>query len=231
MGTDKLLDISNKNFKYVRDSGFYKFKYMDSWCLEYSKFLKNEVNVKQSKRNSSQRTYKSYSKGAIIYAKLGINVGNEFSGNHFCIVLNKNDTIFNPILTVVPLTSSSSKFNVKIEEEILQLATKILYKQAKIIADKLIHHVDEINKSENPNDPHLLKVNKELQEESEQIFKVYDRYERYKNKSTYANILNITSISKERITKINSYDPIGEMVYSENTINKIDKSIKNRFLN
>ncbi|MDM6433808.1 type II toxin-antitoxin system PemK/MazF family toxin, partial [Staphylococcus aureus] len=67
------------------------------------------------------KSYTRYKKGTIIYVKLGVNVGREFSGNHFCMVLNNHDSNKNPILTVVPLTSSRSKFNVHIEEDLLPL--------------------------------------------------------------------------------------------------------------
>lgn len=231
MDREKLLHFSNKNFKFVQDSNFKKYKYMDSWCFEYSKFLRNEVNERKGNDKSKKKYYKSYKKGTIIYAKLGINIGREFSGNHFCVVLNKKDSNLNPILTIVPLTSSSTRYNIEIKEEILQLATTLLYKQSKIIADKLIEQITQIEASENPNDPHLLKVTKQLENESNQLLKVYDRYERYRDTKTYANILNITTISKDRITKINNFDPSGEMIYSQDTMNKIDGSISNRFLN
>lgn len=231
MEREELLRVSNKNFKFVQDSGMKKYRYMDSWCFEYSKFLRNEVNVRKDNDKSKKKNYKSYKKGTIIYAKLGINIGREFSGNHFCVVLNKKDSSLNPILTVVPLTSSSTRYNIEIKEELLQLATTLLYKQSKAIADKLIEQIRQIEESENPDDPHLLKVTKQLEDESNQLFKVFDRYERYRDTKTYANILNITTISKDRISKINTFDPSGEMIYSQDTMSKIDKSISNRFLN
>ncbi|SUL38201.1 pemK-like family protein [Staphylococcus aureus] len=46
-------------------------------------------------------------------------------------------------------------------------------------------------------------------------------------KKTYANVLNITTISKDRISKINRYDPAGEISYSKETVDKIENSIKN----
>ncbi|PCF77660.1 type II toxin-antitoxin system PemK/MazF family toxin [Staphylococcus delphini] len=217
--------ISNKNFKYVQDTNLKKYQYMDSWCFEYSKFLRNEVNNTKSSR---RKTYKKYAKGTIVYAKLGINIGREFSGNHFCMVLNKSDSVNNPILTVIPLTSSSTRFNIKINEGILQLATNILDKQAKILANKVLLTAENIIES---GDPSLVKTGKQLERETEELIKVCERYERYRSTDTYANVLNITSISKDRITKMNDYDPSGEMTYSEETIKRIDESIKNRFLN
>ncbi|UXS75028.1 type II toxin-antitoxin system PemK/MazF family toxin [Staphylococcus chromogenes] len=225
MEREELLRISNKNFKYVQDSNLKKYQYMDSWCFEYSKFLRNEVN---NTKSGGRKKYKKYSKGTIVYAKLGINIGREFSGNHFCMVLNKTDSVNNPILTVIPLTSSSTRFNIKINEGLLQLATNILYNQAKTLAHKVLVTAENIIES---GDPSLVETGKHLECETEKLMKVCERYERYRSTDTFANILNITSISKERITKINDYDPSGEMTYSEETIKRIDESIKNRFLN
>lgn len=220
------------NFRKTKDSNMYKFKYMHKWCLEYSKFLIDEVRYKRNiKTNPNlKKKYKKYKKGSIVYAKLGINIGNEFSGNHFCIVLNKKDTIYNPIITVIPLTSSDTKHNILIKENILQVATSVLHKQAKTIADELLMHSKKIHEIDGERSQELIDISNNIEEKSKKLFKVYDRYERYENHRTYANILNITTISKDRITKINKYDPSGEMSYSEDTIKIIDEKIKNRFL-
>lgn len=229
MDHEKLLNTAKKNFSYVQKSELYKFKYMNSWCFEYSKFLKNEVNTVKS--NSDKKKFKRYPKGTIIYVKLGINIGNEFSGNHFCMVLNKKDSEINPVLTVIPLTSSRTRFNVKIDEDILPLAKEAVSKKGKIVTNKLRKNIEQILDSKNPNDSHLLKENRYLNDEIKKLTKVMNRYDRFKDTKTYANILNITTVSKFRISKINSYDPAGEMRYSEATLNKIDSSFKNRFLN
>ncbi|WRN44715.1 type II toxin-antitoxin system PemK/MazF family toxin [Staphylococcus aureus] len=82
------------------------------------------------------KSYTRYKKGTIIYVKLGVNVGREFSGNHFCMVLNNHDSNKNPILTVVPLTSSRSKFNVHIEEDLLPLVLEKMDVTGKDLAKK-----------------------------------------------------------------------------------------------
>lgn len=46
-----------------------------------------------------------YSRGEIIKANLGYNIGNELGGLHYCIVLNKYDNTKNGTLNVIPLTS------------------------------------------------------------------------------------------------------------------------------
>lgn len=219
------LEAAVNNFKKIQNSGIYKFKYMNSWCFEYSDFLLDEVRL--LKENKS---YTRYKKGAIIYVKLGVNVGREFSGNHFCMVLNNHDSNKNPILTVVPLTSSRSKFNVHIEEDLLPLVLEKMDVTGKDLAKKIMNNLEKVSKAENPYDQKLLDENKSLNDEFKNYSKVRKRYERFKYKKTYANVLNITTISKDRISKINRYDPAGEISYSKETVDKIENSIKNRFL-
>ncbi|MBD1779520.1 hypothetical protein H8G44_14530, partial [Staphylococcus aureus] len=64
------LETAVNNFKKIQNSEIYKFKYTNSWCLEYSEFLLDEVRL--LKENKS---YTRYKKGTIIYVKLGVNVG------------------------------------------------------------------------------------------------------------------------------------------------------------
>ena len=49
--------------------------------------------------------YKKYSRGTILLVDFGENVGYEFNGKHFAIVLNKNDSEKSGKLMVIPLTS------------------------------------------------------------------------------------------------------------------------------
>ncbi|CAC8000967.1 type II toxin-antitoxin system PemK/MazF family toxin [Staphylococcus aureus] len=219
------LETAVNNFKKIQNSEIYKFKYMNSWCLEYSEFLLDEVRL--LKENKS---YTRYKKGTIIYVKLGVNVGREFSGNHFCMVLNNHDSNKNPILTVVPLTSSRSKFNVHIEEDLLPLVLEKMDVTGKDLAKKIMNNLEKVSKAENPYDQKLLDENKSLNDDFKKYSKVRKRYGRFKYKKTYANVLNITTISKDRISKINRYDPAGEISYSKETVDKIENSIKIRFL-
>ena len=46
-----------------------------------------------------------YFRGEIVRVKFGVNIGSEFSGEHFAIVISKRDTMMNPTLHVIPLTS------------------------------------------------------------------------------------------------------------------------------
>lgn len=55
---------------------------------------------------------------------------------------------------------------------------------------------------------------------------ILDMYKKY-NKKTYARVEDITTISKNRIRRINYYDPIGKIRVSSETLDRIEKSLKN----
>lgn len=102
LSPSRKFNLANKNFKNV----FYnkqllhrkKFKYLDDWVLQKSFYLIN--NNKAYKNNK-----KIYKRGALVNVDFGVNVGAELSGNHFAIVLNKNDNCRNDKITVIPLSS------------------------------------------------------------------------------------------------------------------------------
>ncbi|OHS43438.1 type II toxin-antitoxin system PemK/MazF family toxin [Staphylococcus sp. HMSC65H10] len=228
MKRDELLRVSNKNFKYAQDSGMKKYKFMDSWCFEYSKFLRNEVN---NTKSHQRRKYKTYKRGSIVYAKLGINIGNEFSGNHFCVVLDKKDNRFNSTLTVIPLTSKNNKFNTLVEEDLIQIFSKYINNQYQTLANNLLSIAQQHSSVESLKDSSVKEAIRENEHTFQKMQELEKRYERYSDKKTYANINQITNISKDRINVLNEYDPIGQLHYSEHTLNQIDRAIVKQFTN
>ncbi|MCC9762969.1 hypothetical protein HK228_07385, partial [Streptococcus agalactiae] len=67
-----------------------------------------------------------YKRGSLVFIDFGINVGNELSGNHFAIVLNKKDSKNNGVLTVLPVSSKGNKFSVEIDGLISQKSANLL---------------------------------------------------------------------------------------------------------
>lgn len=53
----------------------------------------------------SPNSLRRYKRGEIIKVHLGYNIGSEEGGLHCAIVLDKNNSIYNPVITIVPLTS------------------------------------------------------------------------------------------------------------------------------
>ena len=183
-------DIINKNLPF-------KFSYLDDWLLKSSKLL-----LKETDNNKDTLRYKKYERGTIIKVDFGVNLGSEMSQVHFAIVLNNYDNPKNNILTVIPLTSKQSKFNLNLKN----LITNLIYEIE-----------DEIKECKND------KV------KETKLHNVLNYYKTNK-KNTYACCSLITTISKTRIlSPINEYDIIGRKKCSSDILTLIDNDIKNKF--
>lgn len=68
-------------------------------------WIKDWVNFLSFEDHFSPAKLKRYKRGEIIKVHLGFNVGSEYGGLHYCIVLDKNNSKNSPVVTVVPLTS------------------------------------------------------------------------------------------------------------------------------
>ena len=84
-----------------------KYTHFEDSQLNKSKTLLYEIS-----RNN--RKYKRYGRGKIVRVKFGVNVGSEFSGDHFAIVVSKQDTMMSSTLHVVPITSKKHLKNINI---------------------------------------------------------------------------------------------------------------------
>ncbi len=72
------------------------------WLKEYTKYIRLEDKF------NPQRLI-SYSRGSVVRVNFGFNVGNEFGGLHFAIVLDNDNKHRDTVLTVVPLSSTDGK--------------------------------------------------------------------------------------------------------------------------
>ncbi|MBJ6203621.1 type II toxin-antitoxin system PemK/MazF family toxin [Staphylococcus aureus] len=141
--TKKLIDIYSSKYESNR-----KIKYLPQWLTFYTSQLLEESKNKPN-------LYSVYKRGTIIYVNLGSNLGNEFSGNHFCVVMDKKDNPKKSTITVVPLSSknsnnythlTSSIFDITIDElnkEISQLNAEAekIEDFANLIMDKHESHI------------------------------------------------------------------------------------------
>ena len=183
-------NIINKNFQY-------KFSYLDDWLLKKSNLL-----LKETKTINEPIRYKKYERGTIIKVDFGVGLGSEMSQIHFAIVLNNYDNPKNNILTVIPLTSTPSKFNLNLNN---------------LITDLIIEIEEEI------------KLCKDDKVKETKLHNVLNYYKTNK-KNTYACCSLITTISKTRIlSPINEYDIIGRKKCSNEVLNLIDNDLKDKF--
>lgn len=203
------------NNKYIEEclSGYPKYKYLDQWLIRNSKYLKNSRI--SSQKNSNQKKYK---RGSIVFVDFGVNIGSEFSNKHFAVVLNKNDSIRNNVLTVVPITSHENRFTVKIDSLIAIKSREILINRniellkigASIILKKNIDISEE--KSFNDITRNLLNsiINEITIEECDDILKKnnIDIHNKESLKKYAQNIIQKIKLDEEIKAFYNKYDKI-----------------------
>lgn len=92
------------------------------------KYLHRSLNFKSNifhQENEGRKyMYQKYKRGSVVMVNFGTNIGYELSGNHFAIVLNKDDNNKNGVLTVIPLTSKCKSSYLELEDSILDLVLK-----------------------------------------------------------------------------------------------------------
>lgn len=170
-----------------------KFTEFENSKLNESETLLYEVNTNPKK-------FKRYSRGQIVKVKFGVNIGSEFSGDHYAIVISKKDTMMNPVLHVIPLTSKQHNYNIEVNS--------ILYNEDKI------NDLKELLKIE---------TDKKNLKEINNCIKYYSNRE---GKTSYACIKHLKTISKLSICKrMNKYDYLDELKVSNEILKKIDEEI------
>lgn len=246
MSMDSKIDKASRKFKFVSKSKKLKFRYLPDWVLSEATYFEKEVT-------SQVRNHKIYKRGSLVFIDFGVNVGNELSGHHFGIVLNKKDSKRNGVLTVVPVSSKSNKFSVQLDGIISQKSSEFLRRSlAEVILDYKIlglHIVkDELTLEEanemistlstdgnysiehkkyitTANFNERLSILKKEIEELEIVVNTYLKFD----KVSFAKCLDIKTISKNRIIKLNHFDPVGKIKVSDATLEKIDEVILENF--
>ena len=111
----KSLDARNDTFKnIIKDCKNPKFNNLDSWQHFQAAAFKRENNPSRKNR------FIKYKRGTIVMVNFGTSIGNELSGNHFAVVLNKKDSPNSGEITVLPLTSKANKSNINLGNELIQ---------------------------------------------------------------------------------------------------------------
>lgn len=119
---------------------------MPEWLEFYASHLLEESS------SSKHRKYPVYKRGTIVYVNLGSNIGREFSGNHFCVILDNRDNPNKETVTVIPLSSKNSNHYIQLESSILDITINNLNKEVEELymqADNLKNMANDIiNKHE-----------------------------------------------------------------------------------
>ncbi len=203
-----------------------KFLY---WLEDYAKFLNYEPNFKP-------QSLRRYKRGEIIKAHLGYNIGSEEGGLHYCVVLDTDNNLSSPVLTVVPLTSIKEQkdcTNLKKGEVFLgtDLRDKLNTKYSQLTATiiKLLQEIDISTEDVHNSDPAKseLKVlqTRTLLNKLELLEKIKFELDKMK-KGSIALVGQITTISKIRIYDPKTdKDPLSKIKLSVENLDAIDNEI------
>ncbi|RIM75501.1 type II toxin-antitoxin system PemK/MazF family toxin [Staphylococcus xylosus] len=200
-----------------------KVIYMPHWLEFYSSAIHNDV------MRYKKRYYKSYSRGTVVYVKLGSNIGSEFSGNHFCVILDKKDNKGKETVTIVPLSSKENTNYLELKKSVLDITAINLKEQIIDTSSKVQALAEKYKGTENKFNSEDKKLLSDLNQKASELETVVGIYSNHKGKDTYANISAITTISKRRISKINDSDPTGTVKIEEKDMHEIEEQLKIRF--
>lgn len=164
--------------------------------------------------------FERYKRGQIVMVNFSPSMGSETKNNHLAIVLNKNDSPNNGVLTVVPLSSKQKPYYL----DLGNILEQQVYSKLKIIADLIQLETSKLL-DDDMSSIDINSVQNNINEYN-RLVKIYSSM----NKKSYAMVQNITTISKLRVLKpINKYDPIKTIVAGNEALTLIDDKIKQLF--
>ena len=225
----KLIDSPEKKVNAKSD----KLSY---WLEDWTTFLDFESRF-------SPTSLKRYKRGEIIKVHLGYNIGSEEGGLHYAVIVEKDNSIHNPVITIVPLTSIKhgkdlahlrkgevllgnelfSKFSAKFNDTFHSVKEEHQQLQSRIQQFKDDEHVLCSYAFEIENKQKIINSQLDLLEKM--------RFEISKMKNGSIALVNqITTISKIRI-----YDPkttndmFSGITLSDEGLTKIDEEIIKRY--
>ena len=131
-----LNDGSDLNEKHLKKANLISY-----WIKDYVNMLKFEEKFEPTKNIS-------YKRGNVVKLNFGFNIGSEYGGLHYGIVLDNKNNHSSPVVTIIPLTSI--KENRIVHENSVDLGNE-LYKMLKLkydtISKSLKEEQEETNKT------------------------------------------------------------------------------------
>ena len=155
--------------------------------------------------------FQRFKRGSVVMVEFSPSMGSEIKGKHLAIVLTKNDSPNNGVLTVIPLSSKNKPYYVPIGNFFLNEAIPFLDKQLNEFIENIKNVTDEEKKAMLDN------ANKFIL-----VAKMYQKM----GVDSYAMVQNISTISKLRVLKpINKYDPILNIRVSDEIMTILDNKL------
>lgn len=206
---EKLLD---------RYSGTKKEHLLSSWLIEYSRYLKQEETFKP-------QYLKRYKRGEIIKVNLGYRIGCEEGGPHYAIVLDKSNSPYSDLVTILPL--SSKKESTKLNKYVLDLGNEVYTELNKKYLSKFQNCIKSVSMDRKEDSPF---ITLSVGIDDSEVDKVMCELKQIKEGSI-ALLSQITSVSKIRIMKpLRTTDPLSNVCISPQTLDLIDSRIKDLYL-
>ena len=101
----KINDLLNGYINDPKPEHLKKANLISYWLENYISYIQREEIFEPSR-------LKRYERGDIIKVNFGFNVGSEYGGLHYAIVLDKENARNSPVITVIPLTSYTDGDNI-----------------------------------------------------------------------------------------------------------------------
>ena len=231
------------DYESLRDTALAEIKqYMDSidkdrgkklayWLKDYASFLTQEQSFQP-------QNLIRYKRGAIVKVHLGYRIGSEEGGLHYAIVMDKNNALHSPTITVIPLTSVKSGVdlsklhfsNVPIGNEVYTLLTSNFNAEIRS-ARQHLYEIQELNAnlSSTEDEETLSRKISETKKQISYCSKMKREADRMKQGSI-ALVGQITTVSKIRIYDPRySKDALSKVRVSPDTLDLLDAKIQELF--
>lgn len=190
-------------------------------------WLRDQKNFFKQEKTFHPKYLPIYKKGSIVQVNLGFNIGKEYGGLHYAIVLNSKDTKHNPVLTVLPLSSIKEdskldkimKLNIFLGSEVYTLCIT----KANTLLDQCNSEIENIRKDSN--NPQNINKIKDLQKKITYLDTCIIKF-RKMQRGSFGIHNQITTVSKMRIhDPIKAEHPLSDLVISKETQKLISKKI------
>lgn len=193
---------------------------ISKWIRQYSNYISFEENYDPTKNISYQR-------GDIVFVNFGFGVGSEFGGNHYAVVMDKDNKHNASSVTVIPL--SSYKPNKGVYERDVYLGNELYEKLLQKRSEKFAQSISDITIEPNPvKSGEEFTVSMKIDtRETDAIQATIDLIK----EGSVAKIEQIRSISKMRIyNPKNSQDTLYGIRFSDSTMDKIDEKLRELYI-
>ncbi|WP_203264287.1 type II toxin-antitoxin system PemK/MazF family toxin [Streptococcus uberis] len=205
-------------------SDLQKFETEKSKSDKISYWIKDWVKYQRDEKGFKPEKIGRFKRGSVIKVNLGFNIGSEEGGLHYAIVLDKNNSIRNKVITIIPLTSVKDNKDInKLPNDQVYLGDEIIRKlteKQKLLLSTL-SDIDLANADENTmsNFDKDLRYAKRIQNELEKM-----------KLGSIALVGQITTVSKMKIfDPKNKYGVLKNVRVSNDSLDRIDEKIKENF--